>query len=111
MLPFALAVRARVHLTMRQPRDALPLIEEAIRMLDEGNVNPDEGESLIRLVWVETLEALGRLPEAARALVRARARLHERARLIERPDWRESFLGAVSEHARIEALSREWDAS
>jgi predicted secreted Zn-dependent protease len=68
----------------------------------------EEGESLVRLVWAEALEANGRHDEAREAIGRAHARLMERAAKIGDEALRASFLERVAENARTLELAAAW---
>ena len=69
-----------------------------------------EGEALARLTLAEAWHAAGKA-EALDVAARARERLLERARQIHDRARRESFLGAVPEHARTLALFDVWRAT
>lgn len=99
----ALALAARAELGRGDPAAALAHATESQRLLEElGSI--EDGDALARLVWVEALEASGRVAEAREALERARARLRERADKISDPELRRSFLENVPEHR--ETLAR-----
>jgi tetratricopeptide (TPR) repeat protein len=100
LLAYALAVRARLHLEAGRAPEALADAREGMRILDElGGL--EEGESLLRLVHVEALEACGERDLAREALAQARARVHDRASRIVDPAARESFLTRVPANARL----------
>ncbi len=103
----ALAHLAQVRLAERHLESALGSAREAARLLDEVG-GTDEGESLVRLMLVETLWATGARDDARAALGLARERLQRRAALIAEPRWRESFLARVPENARTFAVDQEW---
>lgn len=101
--PQILASIARVKLATR-PGEALAAATEAISILDQlGGV--EEGESLIRLMLVETLLAVDERRAATEAAHTARARLLERAAKITSADFRALFLG-IPENARTLELAR-----
>ena len=60
----------------------------------------EAGEALVRLAFVEVLEAEGRASDAARAREIARERLRERAGRIVDPLLRARFL-AIPEHREL----------
>jgi hypothetical protein len=66
----------------------------------------DEGESVVRLAYVEAMLAVGRHADARVEAARARARLFERAAAIHDDALVRSFLGAVPENARLLELAR-----
>jgi len=103
MRPQILASLARVVLAAGRGSEALAAAHEAMSTLDAlGGV--EEGESLVRLVLAEALDATGNL-DAARAATRsAYARLLERAAKISDPEWRKSFLERVPENAKTAEL-------
>jgi tetratricopeptide (TPR) repeat protein/tRNA A-37 threonylcarbamoyl transferase component Bud32 len=92
-------------LVERRHVDALAVAREAMRRLQSlGGI--EEGESLIRLVYVLALQAAGDRALAADHLRDASKRLDDRANMIAEPSLRQSFLENVPEHARIRALVR-----
>lgn len=105
---YALAVLGRVRLADPNAlKLALPPASEGIAMLDAlGGV--DEGESYIRLVFAEALEASGEHEAARDAIATARVRILERRAMIQDPMQRESFVMLVKENARILELARLW---
>jgi tetratricopeptide (TPR) repeat protein len=103
----ALAVLARVLLAEGRVGEAGAAAGEAFSYLADGGPI-EEGESLIRLVHVETLAAIAG-PSPARpaltdAMAEARARLLDRAAKISDPRWRQQFLTAVPDNERTLAL-------
>ena len=108
LLPFALAVLARLYLTQGNIEAARAAAETALSVMEEFN-HPDEGEALVRLANAEVLHARKKTEPAKEAAKRARDRVLERAARIRDPRWRESFL-AVDENAATlefaELLSR-----
>jgi tetratricopeptide (TPR) repeat protein len=99
----ALAALAGLRLLAGRALEARTLVEQALAILAElGSL--EEGESRVRLVDVETLEALGRRDEARAALAVAAARVLARAEKIRGP-WRRSFL-ALPDNARTLELAR-----
>ena len=67
----------------------------------------EEGESFVRLVHVEALDAVGRHEDAVVALEMARDRLLARADRIRDERWRKRFLD-IEENARTLQLVDEW---
>lgn len=100
----AVAVHARALLRRGRFAEALPRAREAKAELDRLGVI-EEGESMVRLVHVEALLAVGD-PSARAAARDARERLLARAARIADPAWRERFLTAVPDNAATLALPR-----
>ena len=101
----AVAVLARALLALGRPAEALEAAREAASAIDAlGAI--DEGESLVRLAFVEALAAAGTSDELAAAITVARDRLRARADRIKDPAWRERFLTCVPDNARTSALGR-----
>jgi tetratricopeptide (TPR) repeat protein len=101
----AVALLARALLRRGQIDEALSAAGEAFAQLEAAGGALEEGESLIRLVYVEALSAAGRAAEADLALRAARDRLLARAARISDPAWRERFLSAVPDNAGTLARS------
>ena len=99
----ALAALARAVLDQDRPAEALAHTSEALAL-------PviEERESLLRLVYAESLDRLGERDEAREAIRLAQKRLLDRAAKIREPAWRDSFLHRLPENARTLALAREW---
>jgi tetratricopeptide (TPR) repeat protein len=107
LLPYALAMLAAVLLAAGRPGEAAEHAKEAVEILDSvGSV--EEGESFIRLVCAEALAARGDSDAARTAMIAASERLTARALKIADPEWRNSFLERVPEHARTLHLAAEW---
>jgi eukaryotic-like serine/threonine-protein kinase len=103
----ALGSHALVLLDLPDPVGARVAAEEAMRIFREvGGVL--EGESLIRLVYSESLWATGDKDAARKAIAGARDRLIARADAIKNPVWRKSFLERVRENIRTLARAGEW---
>ena len=66
----------------------------------------EEGESLVRLVYAEALDAAGEHAAARDAIAEARARLLARADKVTEPSLRASFLERVPENARTMERAR-----
>lgn len=102
----ARAVIARACLIGERPEDAEePALEAMLTLESLGAL--EEGESFVRLVHVEALDAIGRHEDAVVALEVARQRLEVRADRVQNPAFRKSFL-AIEENARILQLVDEW---
>jgi eukaryotic-like serine/threonine-protein kinase len=101
---YALATLGHM-LLVRQPADALVAAREAMRTL-QSLEGVEEGESLIRLVYVLALEATGSRSLALEHAREAQLRLSDRARRITERAWQRSFLERVPENARLRALVR-----
>jgi tetratricopeptide (TPR) repeat protein len=101
--PQMLASLAQVLLAVGRAEEALAAAREAAATLELlGGI--EEGESLVRLVLAESLDAMGDRGAARGAARRARDRLAARAAKISDPEWRASFLERVPENARTLAL-------
>ncbi len=101
----AVGVLARALLGLGRVGEALAAAREAASAIDAlGAI--DEGESLVRLAFVEALAAAGETDELAVAIAVARDRLLARADRIKDPAWRERFLTCVPDNARTIALGR-----
>ena len=104
---YALAVLARILVSVGRPANAVGAMREAMTILDSlGGI--EEGESLVRLAHAEALDAAGHRVAASEAISVARARLLREAAKIGDPAWRESFLKNVPDNARTIALARAW---
>jgi hypothetical protein len=103
-LPLALAVLARALLGAGRDAEALARARQAQHLLEAlGRV--EDGEASVRLIYAEALAATGAHAEAAATIAGAAVRLRARAAAITRPEWRDSFLTRVPDHARIIALA------
>jgi len=104
--PQILASIARVKLASHPAGEALAAATEAMAILDQlGGV--EEGESLIRLMYVETLLVCGQHAAATEAARIAYARVCERAAKISNPDYRALFVERIPENARTLELARQ----
>jgi serine/threonine protein kinase/tetratricopeptide (TPR) repeat protein len=105
--PFGLGTLARTLLLRGCHDQALEIAREAYRLLESlGNI--ESGESMVRLVFAEALEATG-AHEHARAIIdQARDVLLARAGAISRADWRRSFLENIPDHLRTVTLAGLW---
>jgi tetratricopeptide (TPR) repeat protein len=106
MRPQILSSLARVLLVRGRIGNALEVATEAAATLDQlGGV--EEGESLVRLMLIETLLAFGERAEAVTAARSAYARLLERAVKISSRAYRQMFVESIPENARTIQLARE----
>jgi tetratricopeptide (TPR) repeat protein len=101
---FTIALGVRISLRRNDVVRALELATEAMSLMrpDDGF---QEGESMVRLVQIEALEAAGDTVAARAAIEVAVGRLETRAARIEEP-WRTSFLGKRVNAATLER--RTW---
>ena len=106
----ALATLARVLLARQQPQQALEQAEQAIELL-QGLEGQSAKEAAIRLVWAEALYQNEQREKAREAISRARDLLLASSDRIDQPAWRQSFLQAVPDHARILELYQSWKES
>lgn len=102
-----LATVARTDIALGRPADAVVTARNAM-VLFEAFGSLEEGESFVRLVWIEALFAAGRRSEARDAAMDARMAVIRRAATISDPTWQRSFL-ALPENVRILALATAWD--
>jgi hypothetical protein len=102
----AVAMLARALLALGRPTEALPVAREAFETLESLGMI-EEGESLVRLVYAEALQAAGPKEEFAAAVASARDHLLARAAKISDADWRRRFLTAVPDNARTLALASD----
>jgi tetratricopeptide (TPR) repeat protein len=102
-----LASLALIQLDLPDPAGARASSEEAMAIFrDVGGVL--EGESLIRLVYAESLWVTGDVEGGKKAIADARDRLLARADAIKNRTWRKSFLERVRENIRTLARAGEW---
>jgi len=105
--PQARAVLAQVLLRAGQPEEALDEARRAMEQLEAlGTI--EEGESLVRLMYVKGLESTGDTEGAIAALRAAHTRLNERAARISTAEHRVSFLQNVTENAQTIELFQAW---
>ena len=105
--PLALATLACVLLAQGSVAEALQEVMRAFSQI-ESTDRALEGDSLVRVVYAEALEANGQHAGARAALVAARARLLALAGRIRDEHWRRSFLDNIPENARTLALAQRW---
>lgn len=103
----ALAALARARLAAKEVEAALACAKASMHILETlGGL--EEGESLVRLVYAETLHAAGRQDAAEAAIRTAMDRLYARAGRIKDLAWRVTFLERVPDHARTFSLGEAW---
>ena len=103
----ALAVVAQILLCRGKIGPASGAATEAYELLRSlGSI--DEGESRVRLVHAQALEAYGETDNARDVMREALEALRSRAAKIQDAAHREAFLGAIPENARTLALATEW---
>ena len=91
---------ARVLLAKGSPKEARDAAAKAMELVEKvGQV--DEGESLARLVDIETRRVTNGDAYAREAAARAYQRVMDRAATIEDPAWRKSFLGIRENQATL----------
>jgi serine/threonine protein kinase len=100
----ALATLAGILLKRGEAALAMPRAREAMEIL-ESLEGVEEGEALIRLVYIQALEANGDHGEAQRRAAEAEERLRVRAEKVSDPRYKRSFLEHVPENAATLALS------
>jgi tetratricopeptide (TPR) repeat protein len=99
----AMAVLSRVLLRRGRVEEALREARLSFATLEVLGAL-EEGESLVRLVLAEALEAAGERSELVQAIGSARDRLLTRAAKISDEAWRDQFLTAVPDNARTLAM-------
>lgn len=98
---------ARIVLVRGRTDEALELATKAMESMQAlGGL--EDHEALVYLVHAEALHAGGRTEQARAAIMAARDRLLARADKLDRPDWRQSFLENIPDHARTLELARRW---
>ena len=102
---FSLAVLSQILLARGRNDAALDAAREGLDLLlSTGGM--EEGESLLRLVYAESLAAVGHEAAAVDAIDVAHQRLAARAARISDPGWRKSFCERVPENARTLGLMK-----
>ncbi len=99
-----LTVLARTALDRRQAGEALALARQAVAIVDASGTSCD-GDVAPRLVHAEALGAAGHADDARRAVFALKQRVLDRSESIPEREYRESFLRAVPENARVLALA------
>jgi len=104
----ALAALARALTAQGRAHEALPHAREAMEILDSlGGI--EEFELSVRLAHAEALQASGEEEAAKKAVLDARARILRVAESLRDPIWRQSYLQAIAENARILELAGAWE--
>jgi predicted ATPase len=102
---FALAVLSQILLARGSAREALDAAREGLDLL-LATGGMEEGESLLRLVYAESLAAVGHEAAAVDAIDVAHQRMIARAARIADPGWRASFCERVPSNARTLGLMK-----
>ncbi len=89
---------ARLLLGRGAHAEAFTLAAAAYEVIESGGI-VEESEALIRLAYVEALEAVGRRDDAGTIAWVATQRLRTRAHRLGDPAWEQSFLTRVEENA------------
>ena len=100
---FALAVLSQILLARGRNEAALDAAREGLDLL-LATGGMEEGESLLRLGYAESLAAVGHEAAAVDAIDVAHERLQARAARISDPGWRASFCERVPSNARTLGL-------
>jgi eukaryotic-like serine/threonine-protein kinase len=102
-LPWAVACLATAHLARRDVASGFSAAEYAVALLDSTGEACVE-EAFVLLAHIDALTMVSR-PDDARSLVSfAHGRMVARAEHITNPAWRDAWLNAVREHARLTNL-------
>jgi tetratricopeptide (TPR) repeat protein len=105
----SLATLAQIRLALGAAPSALAAARQAHGILAElGGL--DEGELLVRAVFIAALAASGRSDEASAVAEVAVRRLHELAATLDDPQLRAQFLTRVPEHSAIVAAANFGEA-
>jgi serine/threonine protein kinase/tetratricopeptide (TPR) repeat protein len=102
---FALAVLGQILLARGRGPAALEASREGLDLL-LATGGMEEGESLLRLVYAESLAAVGHEAAAVDAIDVAHQRMSARAARISDPAWRASFCERVASNARTLGLMK-----
>jgi serine/threonine protein kinase/tetratricopeptide (TPR) repeat protein len=102
---FALAVLGQILLARGRGQVALEASREGLDLL-LATGGMEEGESLLRLVYAESLAAVGHEAAAVDAIDVAHQRMSARAARISDPAWRASFCERVASNARTLGLMK-----
>lgn len=105
---YALAAMAKLLLGERNVPKAYALAKEAMDLLEDLD-GVEEGESLIRLVHAQVLDATRRHRSANAHLAAARQRIMERARRVTDVDLRRSFLESIPENRATLDMAKRLD--
>lgn len=102
LVGFAKAVLARTYLARGRIAEAAETSLEALEIVGGG---VEDGETFIRLVRIEALEAAGNRGAARELALQAEGRLRSRAERIHDDELRRSFLDGVPESRATLALA------
>ena len=102
---FTLAVLSQILLARGRAQPALEASREGLDLL-LATGGMEEGESLLRLVYAESLAAVGHEAAAVDAIDVAHQRMSARAARISDPAWRQSFCERVASNARTLGLMK-----
>lgn len=106
MKAYSQAQFARVRLNQRKPEFALQLAEEAMGLLRRvGQL--EEAEAVIRLAYGKALYANGEKEKSREQFQVAYDKIRKQSDQL-RPNWRESFLKQIPEHAELDGILRTW---
>jgi tetratricopeptide (TPR) repeat protein len=106
----ALAILAELLLAMGRVEEGARAAHEAMALLNElGAI--DEGESAVRLVFAEAINASGDRAGALAAIREARTKLEARAARIRDAEWRGRFLHNVASNARTLEVAALWEGA
>jgi eukaryotic-like serine/threonine-protein kinase len=106
LLPAAIAALARALLAQGRTDEALDHARRAHQQLEEvGTV--EDGEASIRLIYAETLLAVGEVAAAREVMSKARRRLDERAAAIDKVEWRQAFFQQLPDNVRTLEVERQ----
>ncbi len=106
MKAYAQAQFARVRLSQRKPEFALQLAEEAMGLLKRAG-QLEEAEAVIRLAYGKALYANGEKEKSREQFQLAYDKIKQKSDQL-KPNWRDSFLRQIPEHAELEGILRTW---
>jgi tetratricopeptide (TPR) repeat protein len=107
MRAHAFGTLSKALLAQGRAREALDAASEAVELM-RSHTGVEEGESLVRVAYIESFLANGLTSEVPGAVAQACERLFRRSTHIRDSKWRSSFLNDVPDNARILELSRAW---
>jgi len=102
-----MSVLARIALHEGRAAEAISLLDRAIADQNAGSAAPF-WRSILLLTRAEALDAAGDRQAARAAIAEANERLERIAAGFADPALRESYLTAIEENARTQALARAW---
>jgi hypothetical protein len=105
-LPWALGCLAEAYLMERNLDAAFATAALAVSLLDAGGAACVE-EAFVLLTHVDALSLAGRADDARDVVAYAHARMTGRAERIANLAWRDAWLNAVREHARVTTLKAQ----